>query len=194
LSIDDEKRALRRVAMERREALALDAGPLAGEAIAARLLAEVPLPAPGATVSGFWSMGAEIDVRPALHRLHALGYRCGLPVTVKRGQPLLFRAWTPGAPLVSGGFGTSIPPAEAPVVVPDLLIVPLLAFDRLGYRLGYGGGFYDRTLAGLRAAGQPLAVGVGFAGQEVDRVPREDFDQRLDWIVTERAAFRVPLA
>lgn len=189
--IEDEKKALRRIAAERRAALAREAGPAHGEALAEQFLAAVPLPPPGAAVSAFWSMGAEIDLRPLLHRLAALGYRCCLPVTVRRGLPLVFRRWTPGSVLVDGGFGTSIPPADAPVVVPAVLAVPLLAFDREGYRLGYGGGFYDRTLAELRANGRPLAVGVGFAGQEVDRVPRAVYDQRLDWMVTEREAFRI---
>jgi len=189
--IEEEKKALRRIAGERRAALARDAGPGHGDALAAHFLAAIPLPPPGAAVSAFWSMGAEIDLRPLLRRLDARGYRCCLPVTVKRGLPLVFRHWTPATRLVDGGFGTSIPPADAPVVVPDVLAVPLLAFDRQGYRLGYGGGFYDRTLAELRAKGTPLAVGVGFAGQEVDRVPRADYDQRLDWMVTEREAFQV---
>jgi 5-formyltetrahydrofolate cyclo-ligase len=189
--IEDEKKALRRHAAEQRAALARMAGPGAGEALAERFFAAIPLPASGAAVSGFWSMGAEIDMRPLLRRFDALGYRCCLPVTVKRGLPLVFRRWTRATALVDGGFGTSIPPVDAAPTVPDLLVVPLLAFDRQGYRLGYGGGFYDRTLAELRARGKPLAVGVGYAGQEVDRVPRADYDQRLDWMVTERAAFRI---
>jgi 5-formyltetrahydrofolate cyclo-ligase len=189
--LTDEKMALRRVAAERRLALARAAAPDIGAMLAERFLAAVPLPAAGAAVSAFWPMGPEIDVRPLLHRLDALGYRLGLPVMVGRGRPLVFRRWTPATVLVDGGFGTSVPPDGAPAVVPALVIVPLLAFDRQGFRLGYGGGFYDRTLAALRAAGRPLAVGVGFAGQEVARVPRADYDQRLDWMVTEREAFRI---
>lgn len=189
--IDEQKRALRRAATERRSLLARDAGPGIGEILADRFLDAIPLPPKGAIASGFWSMGDEIDVKPLLHRLHDLGYRCCLPVTVKRGLPLLFRQWQPGDTLVSGGFGTSIPGPAAPELQPDLLIVPLLAFDRRGYRLGYGGGFYDRTLQALRATGPRLAVGVGLSGQEVSEVPREDYDQRLDWMVTEREAFRI---
>jgi 5-formyltetrahydrofolate cyclo-ligase len=187
----DEKKALRRDAAERRAALARAAPPDIGEILAERFLAAISLPPAGAAVSAFWPMGAEIDVRPLLRRFDALGYRCALPVTVKRGLPLVFRRWTPATRLVEGGFGTSIPPANAPVVVPELVVVPLLAFDRQGYRLGYGGGFYDRTLAELRAKGTPLAVGVGYAGQEIARVPRADYDQRLDWMVTEREAFPI---
>ncbi|MCC6467625.1 MAG: 5-formyltetrahydrofolate cyclo-ligase [Alphaproteobacteria bacterium] len=189
--IEDAKKALRREAAERRLGVARAAGPGAGAALAERFLAAVPLPPPGAAVSGFWSMGAEIDVRPLLMRLDGFGYRCCLPVTVKRGLPLVFRRWTLATALIDGGFGTSIPPQEAEAIVPDLLIVPLLAFDRQGWRLGYGGGFYDRTLAELRRHGTPLAVGVGYAGQEVAAVPHADYDQRLDWMVTERAAFQI---
>jgi 5-formyltetrahydrofolate cyclo-ligase len=144
----------------------------------------------GAIVSGFWPMGEEIDVKPLLAQLHASGHRIGLPVVVKKGEPLIFRQWHPGMALVSGGFGTEVPPPGAPEVEPQVLIVPLLAFDGEGYRLGYGGGFYDRTLARLRtgSAADPLAVGVAFSAQHVARVPRDEFDQPLDWIVTEKAA------
>ena len=144
----------------------------------------------GAMVSGFWPMGEEIDVKPLLAQLHASGHAIGLPVVVKKGEPLIFRQWHPGMPLVSGGFGTEVPPPGAPEVEPRVLIVPLLAFDGEGYRLGYGGGFYDRTLDRLRtgSAADPLAVGVAFSAQHAARVPRDGFDQPLDWIVTEKAA------
>jgi len=188
------KKSMRAEATTRRAALARVGAGTIGEALCARFLAAVPLPPPGAVVSAFWPMGDEIDMRPLLQRLHARGYRCGLPVTVKRGLPLLFRRWTPETVLVPGGFGTSVPPPEADAVTPVVLAVPLLAFDRAGFRLGYGGGFYDRTLESLRATGAPLAVGVAYAGQEVPAVPRHDGDQRLDWIVTEREAFRVGAA
>jgi len=190
--LDAEKKTMRREAAERRVAVARDAGPGAADRLRDRFLASIPLPAPGAAISAFWSMGDEIDVRPLLAKLDALGYRGCLPLTVGKGRPLVFRRWSPGLALVSGGFGTSVPPPDSPIVTPDVLIVPLLAFDRNGYRLGYGGGFYDRTLAALSAAKLPhLAVGVGYAGQEVPEVPRHDGDQRLDWIVTEREAFRI---
>jgi len=190
-TLDAAKKALRAEAGARRGVLARAAGAGVGDALRDRFLAAIALPPEGAVVSAFWPMGDEIDTRPLLHRLHARGYRCGLPVTVIRGLPLLFRGWTPDTAMVPGGFGTSVPPPEAGEVTPALLIVPLLAFDRAGYRLGYGGGFYDRTLAALRATGSPVAVGVGYAGQEIGQVPIHANDARLDWIVTERAAFRV---
>lgn len=150
-----------------------------------RLLAEVPLP-PGATVSGFWPMGDEIDTRPALTALYERGHAIALPIVVKAGQPLIFRLWRPGDLLVEGGFGVMIPSAEKAQVVPDVLLTPLLAFDARGYRLGYGGGFYDRTLAKLRAERPVLAVGYAFAAQQVETLPIAAYDEPLDWLVTDR--------
>ena len=181
--ISDRKAALR-AAAKRRRAEAAAARPEAGAALAERVLASVPPPA-GAAVSCYWPMGSEIDTRPLMTALHGRGHAIGLPVMEGQGRPLLLRAWTPGLALEPGGFGTEIPGAEADEVIPDYLLVPLLAFDRAGYRLGYGGGFYDRTLQKLRASGPRLAVGVAFAGQALPSVPREATDERLDWIVTE---------
>ncbi len=109
----------------------------------------------------------------------------GVPVIVGPAMPLRFREWGPGGAMVAGQFGALIP-AEGAWVEPQVVIVPLLAFDARGYRLGYGGGFYDRTLAGLRAKAGVLAVGFAFAAQEVAEVPIDGFDQRLDAVVTEQ--------
>lgn len=179
------KANLRREASARRKA-AHAAHPQAGHALAQHFRGAIQLPA-GAVVSGFWPMGDEIDVKPLLAELHAAGHPIGLPVVVGKAQPLVFRAWHPGLALVDGGFKTEVPPPSSPELVPQVLIVPLLAFDAEGYRLGYGGGFYDRTLEKLRASGaRPLAVGVAFSAQHVARVPRDEYDQPLDWIVTEK--------
>ena len=186
---DLDKKALRRQAAERRAQLFAEAGD-AGAKLRDVFLRSISFPRKGAAVSGFWPMGDEIDTRPLLRRVHELGYRCCLPVVVQKGQALKFRHWTPSTRLAPGGFGVFVP-ADTPEVTPELLIVPLLAFDRQGWRLGYGGGFYDRTLAALRQSAKPLAVGVAFAGQEVPAVPHGAGDARVDWIVTERAAFRV---
>jgi 5-formyltetrahydrofolate cyclo-ligase len=140
-------------------------------------------------VAAYWPMRSEADPRPALAALHARGVPLALPVVAGRGMPLIFRAWAPGVALVPGGFGVLVP-ADGPPVVPRVLVVPLLAFDRAGFRLGYGGGFYDRTLAALRAAGPVLAVGFAYAAQEVPHVPRTIDDQRLDRIVTETETIR----
>ena len=114
----------------------------------------------------------------------------GVPVIPGEARPLVFHRWHPDARMVAGAFGALVPEASQEVV-PEVLIVPLLAFDRAGYRLGYGGGFYDRTLEGLRARGPVTAIGFAFAAQEVDRVPTEPTDQKLDLIVTERGVIRV---
>lgn len=184
MSLEDCKAELRRELSRRRSAAAAGAAGDAAEAAAARVGA-IGAIAPGATVSAYWPMGSELDPRPLMRHLHAAGHPLCLPVVVRAGQPLAFRAWAPGDPLQPAGFGTQVPGEDRPARRPDVLIVPLLAFDRAGYRLGYGGGFYDRTLAGLRATGGATAIGFAFAAQEVAEVPRDGYDQRLDWIVTE---------
>lgn len=183
--VSARKRSLRGAARTRRDAIGEAERAQAGARIAERLLAE-SLIGPGERVSAFWPMGSEVDLRPAMARLHERGHAIALPVVVASGAPLIFRAWCPGAALVPAGFGTRVPPPEAPELEPQVLLVPLLAFDRAGYRLGYGGGFYDRTLARLRATGAPRAVGIAYAAQEVAEVPRDATDARLDAIVTER--------
>src|SRR5690242_1183017 len=155
-----------RVECRRRREAAAAAHPHAAALLRDSFLAALD-PAPGTVVSGYWPIGSEIDVRPLLHHLAARGHGLALPVVVERGRPLLFRAWMPGTALEPARLGLSVPPAESPEVDPAVLLVPLLGFDRRGGRLGYGGGFYDRTLARLRAAGPVLAVGVGFAAQEL---------------------------
>jgi len=187
--IETAKRALRAEAVKRRRAAApqlKDAGMAARD----RFLAAIDIPA-GAAVSGFWPLEDEFDPRPLFEALYERGHPIGLPVVVGRAQPLIFRRWVPGMALVRGNFRVMTPPPEAPEVVPRVLLVPLLAFDRAGFRLGYGGGFYDRTLAKLRAVGEALAVGVAFAMQEVPAAPCDGTDQPLDWIVTEREAIAI---
>ena len=186
-----DKSKLRREARERRREFALAESPAAaGEKAADNLLAAVAFPA-GSVVSVFWPMGDEIDSRPLMHRLYQSGCRIGLPVVVEKCQPLVFRRWTPETRVVPGGLNTQIPGPDEPEVVPERLIVPLLAFDRLGYRLGYGGGFYDRTLHRLRQAGAVTAIGFAYAGQEIAAVPRGGFDQPVDWLATETFVRRV---
>jgi len=188
--LDRYKSEFRARALAHRSMVARRAGSGAAVALRERLLAALEWP-PGCAVSAYWPMGDEIDIRPLAEALHRRGHTIGLPVTVRRGLPLVFRAWAPGDALVPGGFGTQIPAPEQPEITPRVLLVPLLAFDRTGHRLGYGGGFYDRTLETLRAAGPTLAVGVAYAGQEVDAVPRGSHDQCLDWIMTEAEAIAV---
>lgn len=181
-----EKKALRALARARRSAPGAEAAARASAAACAALL-EGLSPATGDAVSGYWPMGGELDVRAALHGFAARGTRVLLPVVVARDAPLAFRRWLPGDALVPAGFGTSVPDPSLPEGTPDILLVPLLAFDARGFRLGHGGGYYDRTIAALRGSGRPVrAVGVAFACQEVERVPVEEFDQRIDAVATER--------
>jgi 5-formyltetrahydrofolate cyclo-ligase len=133
-------------------------------------------------------MAEEFDIRPLMAELVGQGCRLALPVVVGKRQPLVFRAWQPGDALDEGVFGTLHPSPRCEVVEPDALIVPLLAVDEEGWRLGYGGGFYDRTLAGLRARKTITAIGVGFDAQIVPAVPHGPDDQRLDWLLTDRRA------
>ena len=145
-----------------------------------------------AAIAGYWPIGDELDMRPLLATLATAGYLLALPLVVGRDHPLAFHRWRPDDALAAGAHGIAEPdPAVAPPVIPDIVITPLLAFDALGYRLGYGAGYYDRTLAALRAAGRVLAVGVAFAAQQVDRVPHGRGDQRLDWVVTEAGVMRM---
>ena len=182
-----EKQALRTALLARRGALPDAAG-------AARRLAEhFPGPidlAPQQIVSGFLPINDEIDVMPLLRRLGAAGHDLVLPVVQERGAPLLFRRWREGDDLEAGPLGTRHPSADAPALDPDILLVPLLAFDRRGYRLGYGGGYYDRTLADLRRRRSVLAVGVGYSQQQVPAVPHGPRDEKLDWILTDQTVMR----
>ena len=186
---DAAKASLRRDATERRRAAVRD-NPNADAAVRDNFLGAVKVPA-GMPISAYWPLEEEFDPRLLLTALHARGHPIGLPVILGKGRPLLFRRWEPSTELVRGSFRVMTPPPSAPEIVPKLLLVPLLAFDRAGYRLGYGGGFYDRTIAKLRSAGEAVAVGVTFAVLEVPAVPRDETDQPLDWIVTEREAIRV---
>lgn len=138
------------------------------------------------TLAGYMPMRSEIDPRPAMCA-HP-GPVC-VPVIAALHQPLVFHRWVPDMPMVPGRFGADVP-AQADPIVPDVLIVPMLAFDLRGYRLGYGGGFYDRTLSQLRAAGDVLAIGLAYSAQEQAEVPIEATDEKLDLIVTENAVHR----
>jgi len=183
------KRTLRELARSKRRAAAAAAGNEAGERLRQSFLSALPLP-PAQVVAGYWPMPEEIDVRPLMTYLHLSGHVLVLPVVVGRGQPLIFRRWRPSLALDAGVYGISVPSAEAPEATPGVLLVPLLAFDGDGRRLGYGAGYYDRTLAMLRAGGDILAIGAAYAAQRMDSLPEEASDQRLDWVVTEEGAIR----
>jgi 5-formyltetrahydrofolate cyclo-ligase len=182
--IEEAKAALRREAAVRRDALPADVRREAAEAIAARVF---PRPiAPGAVVSGFMPLKSEINPLPLMQKLSAAGARLALPRIVGRGSPLSMRVWEFGAALDRGQWGIREPRADAPEVASDVLLVPLLAFDRAGYRLGYGAGYYDMTITRLRALKPVAAIGIAFAVQEVPKVPITPRDERLDLVLTER--------
>ena len=178
------KMALRRAGRQARLAAAVRQ-PEAPAQIASHALAALDL-APLIVVSGYMAMPGELDPAHLLDALGQHGHPLALPVVLARDAPLAFRAWHPGLALEPGVLGIPVPPASSPLVVPDVMLVPLIAFDALGRRLGQGGGFYDRTLARRRAEGPGVvALGLAFAVQEVPEVPEEAFDERLDGIITE---------
>ena len=180
------KAALRRAAVARRDAL-----PPAERVAAAQAIAERGGPVevgPGVIVSGFSPLKSEISPLPLLRRLADAGASLALPVVVGRGHPLVMRAWSFGAPLVAGVWGIREPSSDAPELYPDILIVPLLAFDRCGHRIGYGAGYYDLTISRLRAMKPVTAIGIAFAAQETAVVPATSRDARLDLVLTERGA------
>ena len=173
-----EDAKLTRAAAFRRHGGAAAAGRIAAHGIA---FADAR---PGAMVSAFVAIGDEIDPAPLVLRLRAEGFRICLPVMQGRGRPLLFRSWQPGEPMEERVWGIREPRPSAPEVDPDVVLTPLLAFDRRGYRLGYGAGFFDRTLAAVRLRRAIIAIGLAYDEQEVDAVPHLDYDQRLDWVLT----------
>jgi 5-formyltetrahydrofolate cyclo-ligase len=184
VSIEDAKAAIRRDARARRDALPPDMRAAAAQAIAAR-----PFPvavSPGMIVSGFMPLKSEISPLPLLRALADAGARLALPVVAGRGKPLVMRAYALGDTLAAGVWGIREPKPDAPEVLPDVVIVPLLAFARGGHRVGYGAGYYDMTLATLRARKTIHAVGIAFAAQEIASVPTTPRDARLDLVLTER--------
>lgn len=143
-------------------------------------------PARDAVIAAYYPMGSEIDPLPLVDELRSCGWTVALPCVERPDSPLVFREWDPAAMLDEGPFGTRNPSPAAARLVPRVALVPLLAFDADGYRLGYGGGYYDRTLAALEAAGHSvLSIGLAFSVQEIEMVPHDGWDRRLDLVLTE---------
>ena len=178
------KTDLRRIARQTRRDEAARLGRAAALALAG-LADGLGLPE-GACVAGYWPLEGEIDPVPLMEVLAARGHVLALPVVTETGGVLQFRRWAPGEDLEPGPHGTRHPAASQGFITPTILLVPLLAFDRRGFRLGYGGGYYDRTLAQLRRGGILLAIGLAFAAQEVESVPTDPWDIALDFIATEQ--------
>ena len=137
------------------------------------------------SIAGYWPISTEFDVKPLLQKLSCAGITVSLPAVISDQKRLVFQGWSENMQLVEGPYGTLQPVGSSALIAPDIMMIPLLAFDSAGGRLGYGGGYYDRTLAELRKEKKVIAVGIAYAGQEINEVPTCSSDQRLDWIVTE---------
>jgi 5-formyltetrahydrofolate cyclo-ligase len=179
----DAKKEMRAEALLRRKSAFEHQGPEASRKIAAQGLDFLRLKA-DAVVSGFAAIRDEINPAPLMAWLQAEGFRLALPVMQGRGKPLLMRSWSPGDVMAPAAWGIAEPLDDKPAVEPDVVLVPLLAFDQRGFRLGYGGGFYDRTLKRLRKLKPIVAVGLAYDEQKVDAVPAESYDEKLDWVLT----------
>jgi 5-formyltetrahydrofolate cyclo-ligase len=142
-------------------------------------------------ISGYNTINSEFDVSPLMEHLHKLGHICCLPITSPADRMLHFKTWAPDTALAKGQFDIAEPSAANAAVTPAVLLIPLLAFDNNGYRLGYGKGHYDTTLSDLKKTGNITTIGIGYEAQRVDRVPTEPHDQALNWILTEQKAYRI---
>ncbi len=182
----DPKVALRRLVLGRRKTLHAEKGVAAAELIARRVLEEV-CPAKKC-VAGYWPIGDELDPRPAMEAVIGAGGGAALPVVAGQGQVLIFRQWNRGDPLDPGPFGTAHPNPRAPAIAPDILLLPLIAYDKTGHRLGYGAGYYDRTVEALRAQRDIIVIGLAYDEQEINAVPAGGHDQRLDAVITDARA------
>ena len=178
------KGELRSVALTLHDALPPTVRQAAAETIAARQLPVAVTP--GTIVSGFSPLKTEINPLPLLRKFAEAGASLALPCIAGRGYQLIMRAWEFGAPLAAGQWGIREPTPDAAEVAPDILIVPLAAFDRAGHRIGYGAGYYDMTIHALRAKKNIVAIGIAFAAQEIAKVPATERDERLDLVLTER--------
>jgi 5-formyltetrahydrofolate cyclo-ligase len=187
MSNPPSKADLRAAALAKRDALSDSRRAAAAEAVGKRgLPIEI---VPGAVVSGYSPIRSEIDPVPLMRKLAALGARLALPAVMARGKSLAFRAWSPDDRLMLGPLGILEPSPAATELIPDVMLVPLAAFDRLGHRIGYGAGHYDYTLAHLRKTKAIAAIGVAFAAQEIAAVPALSHDVALDYVLTETQIF-----
>jgi 5-formyltetrahydrofolate cyclo-ligase len=188
LDLKERKRAARKDAEIVRQQ-AKQAVPDAAQLLANHFMKQINLP-PASIISSYVARGSELDPAPLEHALLKVGHSLCLPVVLAKGYPLAFRRYQPGDVLEPGGFGIPEPLVGVAVVNPTVILVPLLGFDRQGGRLGYGGGFYDRSVALLRRESAVLAIGIGYAAQEMAELPTGRTDAKLDWVVNEREAIK----
>jgi len=187
MSAHSSKAELRAIALAKRDALSDEQRAAAAEAIARRGLPfEI---APGMIVSGYSPIRGEIDPAPLMRKLAEQGVKLALPAVLARGKSLAFRAWSPDDRLMLGPLGIPEPSPAAAEMIPDVMLIPLAAFDRQGHRIGYGAGHYDYTLAHLRKVKAIAAVGIAFAVQEIKAVPALPHDVALDYVLTEKKMF-----
>ncbi len=178
------KAVLRREALARRKSVHAVRHAGASADLARRIASE--LSTQGKIIAGYWPLGTEIDCVPALATLKAAGIEVALPVVAGQGQVLIFRSWAPGDILEAGPFGTMHPAQRASLVVPDIMLLPLMAFDSTGHRLGYGAGYYDRTVAALRRDRQVVIIGLAYDEQQIDTLPADSHDQKMDAVITDQ--------
>ena len=191
ICLSDQKRELRTMALQRRAKITKSINTThVAKSLELNFLTYFK-PTRKVSIAVYWPIRQEIDVFPLLCQLDTIGCLCFLPAVIGRQEPLQFRIWKPGDNLVRSQFGILEPPVNHTIGTPDIIIIPLLAFDSAGYRLGYGGGFYDRTLAELRDQSDVFAIGAAFEGQKIDSVPHDKFDQRLDAVVTEKHVLQI---
>jgi 5-formyltetrahydrofolate cyclo-ligase len=188
--VDAAKAEMRSQMLKHRKTLR-DAEAGAAEAIRDQVLAALTVPE-DAVFAGYVAIGDELDPAPTMRALSERGHRLVLPVAGNAGETMSFKEWTFGERLVRGPYSTYVPGGEESPVFPDIVIVPVVAFDATGYRLGFGGGFYDRTLAQLRLERKIATYGIAYDGQEVPEIPRGPFDVRLDGLFTPTRAFDFP--
>ena len=187
MSTSPSKGDLRKSALDARDAMDAAVRVAAGEKLAARGLPfEI---AAGTIVSGYSPIRSELDPAPLMRKLAEQGARLALPAVMARGKSLVFRAWSPGDRLTLGPLGILEPSPAMAELIPDVMLVPCAAFDRLGHRIGYGAGHYDFTLAHLRKVKPITTVGIAFAAQEIKAVPALAHDVALDYVLTEKKAF-----
>jgi len=184
---DRSKPEIRSIALAARDALSAEQRAAAVQAVAARGLPFAV--APGAVVAGYAPIRSEFDPMPLLRRLADAGARLALPVIMGREQPLQFRGFSIGQALERGPLGIQQPTVASAELTPEILLIPLAAFDRTGHRIGYGAGYYDRSIEALRGGNRTIAVGLAFAVQEIDAVPALPHDAVLDYVLTETQTF-----